>query len=95
MVANVSVLYMVEVEITLNDSSIDVAGLLLFRGQAEILSGLVGICIQIEAGGSVHRDEMQNSTTLAAQVTFSIDVAILWVIDIDVTEHWEETRQIA
>ena len=94
-VANVSVLYMVEVEITLNDSSIDVAGLLLFRGQAEILSGLVGICIQIEAGGSVHRDEMQNSTTLAAQVTFSIDVAILWVIDIDVTEHWEETRQIA
>jgi hypothetical protein len=92
-VANVSVLYMVEVEVTIADTVLDVAGLLLFRGSAEICGGLVAICIQIEAGGSVHREN--EVTSLTAQVTFSIDVCVLWVIDINVTEHWEEQRQIA
>ena len=36
-VANVSVLYMVEVEVTIAENAIHVAGLLLFRGSAEIL----------------------------------------------------------
>lgn len=92
-VANVSVLYMVEVEVSIAENALDVAGLLLFRGSAEICGGLVGICIQIEAGGSVHREN--DVTNLTAQVTFSIDVCVLWVIDIDVTEHWQEQRQIA
>ena len=94
-VANVSVLYLVEIEIDIADDKIHVAGLLLFRGSAEICGGLVAICIQIEAGGSVDRDEVAKVTTLAAQVTFSIDVCLVWVIDIEVTERWEETRQIA
>ena len=55
-VANVSVLYMVEVEISIGDTELHVAGLMLFRGSAEICGGLVAICIQIEAGGSVDRD---------------------------------------
>jgi hypothetical protein len=92
-VANVSVLYMVEVEVTIADKAIHVAGLLLFRGSAEICGGLIAIAIQIEAGGGV--DRVGDVTTLTAQVTFSIDVCVLWVIDIDVTEHWEEQRQIA
>ncbi len=92
-VANVAVLYMVEVEVSIADSNLHVAGLLLFRGSAEILGGLIGIAIQIEAGGGV--DRVGDETTLTAQVTFSIDVCVLWVIDIDVTEHWEEKRQIA
>jgi hypothetical protein len=92
-VANVAVLYMVEIEIDIADDKLHVAGLLLFRGSAEICGGLVAICIQIEAGGSV--DRVGDVTTLTAQVTFSIDVCLLWVIDIDVTEHWEEQRQIA
>jgi hypothetical protein len=92
-VANVSVLYMVEVEVTIAENAIHVAGLLLFRGSAEILGGLIAIAIQIEAGGGV--DRVGDETTLTAQVTFSIDICLLWVIDIDVTEHWEEQRQIA
>jgi len=92
-VANVSVLYMVEVEVTIAEKAIHVAGLMLFRGSAEILGGLIAIAIQIEAGGGV--DRVGGETTLTAQVTFSIDVCLLWVIDIDVTEHWEEQRQIA
>ena len=92
-VANVAVLYMVEVEVSIADNALHVAGLLLFRGSAEICGGLIAICIQIEAGGGV--DRVGDVTTLTAQVTFSIDVCVLWVIDINVTEHWEEQRQIA
>jgi len=92
-VANVSVLYMAEVAVSISDAALDVAGLILFRGSAEICGGLVAIAIQIEAGGSVHTDG--DGTSVIAQVTFRIDVCVLWVIDIDVTEHWQEQRQIA
>jgi hypothetical protein len=92
-VANVSVLYMVEIEVGISSSALDVGAFMLFRGHAEICGGLVGICIQIEAGGSVHKTA--DETTMTAQVTFSIDVCILWVIDIDFTDSWQESRQIA
>ena len=94
-VANVAVLYMVEVEVSISASTLRVAGLVLFRGSAEICGGLVSICIQIEAGGAVIRDQVAHATTLVAQVSFSIDVCLLWVIDIDYHDSWQETRQIA
>jgi hypothetical protein len=90
---NVAVLYMVAVDISIADDKIHVAGLLMFKGSAEICGGLVAIGIQIEAGGAVDREN--DVTTLTAQVTFTIDVCVLWVIDIDHTERWEERRQIA
>lgn len=94
-VANVAVLYMVEVEVGMGASSLDVGAFMLFRGSAEICGGLVAVCIQIEAGGSVHRDFNTDRTSCVAQVTFSIDVCVLWVIDINFTDTWEESRQIA
>jgi hypothetical protein len=69
--------------------------MMLFRGSAEILGGLVSICIQIEAGGSIHRDLVKGETDCIAQVTFSIDVTLLWVIDIHESDSWQESRQIA
>ncbi|MCC6325821.1 MAG: hypothetical protein DCC43_08185 [Candidatus Brocadia sp.] len=94
-VANVAVLYMVEVEVGLGTTSLDVGALMLFRGSAEICGGLIAICIQIEAGGGIHRDLTTDRTNCVAQVTFSIDVCVLWVIDINFTDSWEESRQIA
>ena len=92
-VANVSVLYMVEVEVGISEKALDVGALMLFRGSAEICGGLVAICIQIEAGGSIHRES--GHTNCIAQVTFTIDVTVLWVIDIDESDTWQESRQIA
>jgi len=92
-VANVSVLYMVEIEVGISSAAIDVGALMLFRGHAEICGGLVGVTIQIEAGGTVHRTA--DETSMIAQVTFSIDICILWVIDIDFSDSWQESRQIA
>ena len=94
-VANVSVLYMVEVEVGISEKALDVGALMLFRGSAEICGGLVAVCIQIEAGGSIHRDLPDGPTSCIAQVTFTVDVTLLWVIDIDETDTWQETRQIA
>jgi hypothetical protein len=94
-VANVAVLYMVEINMGIGTTALDVGAFMMFRGSAEICGGLVGICIQIEAGGSIHRDFMTKQTSCIAQVTFSVDVCVLWVIDINVTETWQESRQIA
>jgi hypothetical protein len=66
---------------------------MLFRGHAEICGGLVGVTIQIEAGGKVKKTA--DVCECIAQVTFSIDIQILWVIDISFEETWEEARQIS
>jgi hypothetical protein len=92
-VAHVSVLYMAEVQAHIGDKALVVTGLLLFRGSAEICGGLVGITIQIEAGGAV--SWTPDATEVVAQVAFTIDVCVLWVIDLDHTWHWQESRQIA
>jgi hypothetical protein len=92
-VGNVSVLYMVEITVGVSSAAIEVGAMMLFRGHAEICGGLVGVTIQIEAGGSIKRTG--NETNCIAQVTFSIDITILWVIDIDFSKTWQETRQIS
>ena len=95
-VGNVSVYYAVGIEVSLDTSQITIGAFILFRGQADLLGGLVCITIQIEAAGKIHKTLGNPSRTdCIAQVTFSIDVSILFVIDIHDTESWQEARQIA
>ena len=96
-VGNVSVYYAVGIEISLDTTDITVAAFILFRGRAELIGGLVTITIQIEAAGKIHRtiSGPDKRTDCIAQVTFSIDVSIAFVIDINETEQWQEARQIA
>lgn len=94
-VANVAVLYMVEIKADIGEKALDIGAMMMFRGHAEICGGLVGICIQIEAGGSIHRDLGSGETDCVAQVIFSVNVTLLWVIDIHESDQWQETRQIA
>lgn len=94
-VGNVSVYYAVGVEISLDTTQITVAAFILFRGRAELIGGLVTITIQIEASGKIHKDFGSGRTDCIAQVTFTIDVSVLFVIDIHDTEQWQEARQIA
>ncbi len=92
-VGNVSVLYVVGVEIYLDSSTLQLSAFLLFQGQAELLGGIIGITIMIEAKGSVSRQN--GRTDLAAQVTFALDISLFLVIDISFSTSWEEQRQIA
>jgi hypothetical protein len=92
-VGNVSVLYMVGVEIYIDSTKLNLSAFLLFQGHAELLGGIVGVTITIEAKGTVSR--ANDRTDLAAQVTFGLDISIFLVIDISFSTSWEEQRQIA
>ena len=94
-VGNVSILYMVGVEIYYDSTTLTLTASLLFQGHADLLGGLVEITITIEAQGSISRNSNANSTTCEAQVTFAIDISIFLVIDIDFSKTWSEQRQIA
>ncbi|MEO8794092.1 MAG: hypothetical protein ABI390_01430 [Daejeonella sp.] len=95
-IGNVSILFMVSVEIYADSSKKVIAtAILLFRGHAEILGGLVGVTITIEAKGSIEKQGEDKPTTCKAQVTFALEISIFLVIDIDFSESWEEQRQIA
>jgi hypothetical protein len=94
-VGNVSVLYMVGVEMYADSGVVKVAAFMLFRGHAELLSGLVAVTITIEAKGIIVRDIANDRTECAAQVTFGLDISIFLVIDISFEKTWGEERQIA
>jgi len=97
-VGNVSVLYMVGVEIYVDSNTLAVSAFMMFQGHAELIGGLVSITITIEAKGTVKRigEGTPSAQTLcAAQVTFAIDVSIFLVIDIHFSKSWAEERQIA
>jgi hypothetical protein len=92
-VGNVSVLYMVTVEIYTNATDVVVSAGLLFQGHAELLAGLVSVTITIEAKGTIAR--IGDRTDMSAQVTFGLDISIFLVINISFSTSWEEQRQIS
>ena len=92
-VGNVSVLYMVGIEIYVDSVRLNISAFLLFQGHAELLGGIIGVTITIEAKGSISR--ANDRTDLAAQVTFGLDISIFLVIDISFSTSWQEQRQIA
>jgi hypothetical protein len=99
-VGNVSVMYMVGVEMYTDSTQLNVSAFLLFQGHAELIAGLISITITIEAKGTVKRLTDAGlpgggRTDLEAQVTFAIDVSLFLVIDIHFSTSWAEQRQIA
>lgn len=95
-IGTVSILFMVGVEIYVDSTlKVIVTASLLFRGHAEILGGLIGITITIEAKGSIEKAGAGSPTNCKASVTFALDISIFLVIDISFSKSWEETRQIA
>lgn len=93
-IGSVSVLYMVGVDMSLNTEELIVGAFIYFRGRAEIFGGIVTITIAIEAAGKIQK-QIGGPTSCIAMCTFALDISIFWVIDINFTETWEETRQIA
>lgn len=95
-VGHASILFMVGVEIYADSGSVvKITAFMLFKGNAELLGGLVSVTITIEAKGSVEKSGKDAPANCIAQVTFGLDISIFLVIDISFSESWEETRQIA
>jgi hypothetical protein len=99
-VGNVSVLYMVGVEIYTDSTQLNISAFMLYQGHAELAAGLVSVTITIEAKGTINRGTDAalpggGRTDLEAQVTFGLDISIFLVIDISFSKSWSEQRQIA
>ncbi|MEP6465564.1 MAG: hypothetical protein ABJB05_04635 [Parafilimonas sp.] len=92
-VGNVSILYMIGVNVYMDSQTQTVGASLLYQGRADLLGGIIDITITIEAQGNISRSN--GKTTCEAQVTFAIDISICFVIDIDFSKSWSEQRQIA
>lgn len=92
-VGHASVTFMVGVEMYADSKEISITAFMYFRGHAELLGGLVGVTITIEAKGTVKR--IGGRTDCSAQVTFAIDISIFLIIDISFSETWSEQRQVA
>ena len=92
-VGHASVTYMIGIEMFADKDKVVITALMLFRGNAELLGGLVCVTITIEAKGIVVREN--NETQASAQVTFALDISIFLVIDISFSKTWGEDRQIA
>jgi len=94
-VGNVSVLYMVGVGIDLSSAAISVTAFMLFKGNADLLDGLIDITITIEAQGTITHDNNPSKTSCKVEVTFALDISLFLVIDIDFSTSWSEERQIS
>lgn len=95
-VGSVSVTYMVGVEMYADKDKVIVAAMMLFRGQASLIGGLVYVTITIEAKGIIERTTGPSAqTNCSAQVTFALDISIFLIIDISFSKTWGEDRQVA
>jgi hypothetical protein len=92
-VGDVSVSYLVGIQMYADKNKVVVAALMRFRGHAELLGGIVSVTITIEAKGIIVRENDQ--TDCSAQVTFALDISIFLIIDISFSKTWGEDRQIA
>ena len=93
-IGSVAVLYMVGVDMRLTTKDLTIGAFMYFRGRAEIFAGIVTITIQIEAAGKINKIT-NGPTNCIAMCTFALDISIFLIIDINFTETFEETRQIA
>ncbi len=97
-IGSVSVYFAVGVEMSLDSTQITIGAFVLFKGRAEILGGIVTVTIQIEASGKVQKrigGPAAGETNMIAQVTFSLDISICFIINISFSESWQEQKQIA
>ena len=94
-VGSVAVTYMVGIDMKINTTELIVGAFIYFRGRVEIFGGIVTITISIEAAGQVQKKIDGGPTNCIARCTFALDISIAFVININFTETWEETRQIS
>ena len=97
-IGSVSVYFAVGVEMSLDLTQITIGAFVLFKGRAEILGGIVTVTIQIEASGKVQKrigGPAAGETNMIAQVTFSLDISICFIININFSESWQEQKQIS
>ncbi|RYZ62776.1 MAG: hypothetical protein EOO14_01255 [Chitinophagaceae bacterium] len=93
-IGSVSLTYLAGIDMSINSKVFTVGAFLYFRGRVELAFGLVEVAISIEAAGKIEKPDGQPCSVIAS-VTFSLEISVAFVIDLDFTETWTEQRQIA
>lgn len=97
-VGEVSVMLAVGLEMEWSDAGSGVFAILIFKGEAELLGGIIVIGIHIEAKGGQEKEIGAGGVTetyAVCEVEFAVEVSLAFVIHFEIDETWQEKRQIS
>ena len=94
-VGEVSVMMAIGLAMEWSDSGSGVFAIFIFKGEADLLGGIVIIGIAIEAKGGQEKEITDGVTETFAvcEVTFAAEVSLAFVINIEFSETWQERKQ--
>lgn len=97
-VGEVSVMMAIGLEMEWSDAGSGVYALMIFKGEAELLGGVIVVGIHIEAKGGQETETNPSGvkeTFAVCEVEFAVEVSLAFVIHIEFDETWQEKRQTA
>jgi hypothetical protein len=96
-VGDVSVQLGIGMDFEWKDTGSGMYGLILFKGEAELLEGLIDISIHIEAKGGQETDTTTTPSTTfcVCEVEFAAEISLAFIIHFEFDVTWQEKRQIA
>ncbi|MCL4294580.1 MAG: hypothetical protein KJ077_02585 [Anaerolineae bacterium] len=93
-VGEVAVMMALGVEVEISDAGSGVFAIMIFKGEAELLGGIIIIGIAIEAKGGQEK-ESSGETFAVCEVEFAVEVSLAFVIHFEFDVTWQETKQIS
>jgi hypothetical protein len=96
-VGDVSVQLGIGMDFEWKDTGQGMYGLILFKGEAELLQGLIDITISIEAKGGQETDTavMPHESFCVCEVEFAMEISLCFFINFEFDVTWQEKRQIS
>src|SRR5262249_40512408 len=95
-VGEVSVTMAVGLEMEWKDSGSGIYALMIFKGEAELLEGLIVIGIGIEAKGGTEKEIEggEEKNYAVCEVEFAAEVSLAFVIHFEFDVTWQEKKQV-
>ena len=94
-VGEVSVMMAIGLEMEWSDTGSGMFALMIFKGEAELLGGIIVIGIHIEAKGGQESETNasgETETYAICEVEFAVEVSLAFVIHFEFDETWQEKR---
>ncbi|NWJ47073.1 MAG: hypothetical protein HXX08_14530 [Chloroflexi bacterium] len=95
-VGEVSVMMAVGLEMEWKDSGSGIYAIMIFKGEAELLGGIIVIGISIEAKGGTEKEieSGEEKTYAVCEVEFAAEVTLAFVIHFEFDVTWQEKKQV-
>ena len=95
-VGEVSVMMAVGLEMEWKDSGSGIYAIMIFKGEAELLDGIIVIGIAIEAKGGTEKEieSGEEKSYAVCEVEFAAEVTLAFVIHFEFDVTWQEKKQV-